>query len=87
MCNQMVVLDFVTHYWDRIDTLLVHCDAGISRSSAVAAAISRLKFRDEGEFLDEPFDPNPLVYRILREVATGRADYEDNWQDEEEEWE
>ncbi len=79
------IFDFVTQYWDWIDTLLVHCDAGISRSSAVAAAISRLKFGAEGEFLDEPFDPNPLVYRILREVATGRADYQDNWQNEHEE--
>lgn len=71
------ILDFVTQNWHAIDTLLVHCYAGISRSSAVAAAISRLKFGDEGEFLDSPYDPNPRVYRILREVATGRADYEE----------
>lgn len=71
------ILDFVTMHWNRMGTLMVHCDAGISRSSAVAAAISRLKFGEEGEFVDPPFDPNPRVYRILREVATGRADYQD----------
>lgn len=72
------ILDFVTLYWDEIETLLVHCDAGISRSSAVAAVISRLKFGDEGEFLESPYEPNPLVYRTLREVATGRDDYQDD---------
>lgn len=59
-------------------TLMVHCDAGISRSSAVAAAIARLKWNDEGEFLESPFAPNPRVYRTIREVATGRGDYQDD---------
>ncbi len=77
------ILDFVTHYWDHIHTLMVHCDAGISRSSAVAAAIARLKWQDESQFLESPFEPNPLVYRTIREVATGRADYQD---EENESW-
>lgn len=72
------ILDFVTHHWDEMETLLIHCDAGISRSSAVAAVISRLKFGEESEFFEEPFEPNPLVYRTLREVASGRADYQDD---------
>ena len=71
------ILDFVTHHWNRIDTLLVHCHHGLHRSAAVAAAISRLKFGDDGEFVDEPYDPNVLVYRTLIEVASGRADYQD----------
>ncbi len=76
------ILDFVTRNWDAIDTLMVHCDAGISRSSAVAAAIAHLKLDDESEFFEEPFDPNPRVYQTLREVATGRGDYQngmDEW--------
>ncbi len=71
------ILDFITHCWEKVGTLMVHCDAGISRSSAVAAAIARLKFEEESEFWEPPFDPNPRVYRILREVATGRGDYQD----------
>ena len=71
------VLDFVTHHWDRARTLMVHCVAGRSRSPAVAAALSRLKFDTEGEFSDDPYFPNPRVYRILREVASGRGDYQD----------
>lgn len=77
------ILDFVTHNWEKMNTLLVHCDMGISRSSAVAAAISRLKFGNEGEFVEDPYDPNPVVYRTLREVATGRGDYEETYDDEE----
>ena len=70
------ILDFVTHNWRRMHTLLIHCHAGISRSSAVAAAIARLKFGDGAEFFEEPFVPNLLVYRTLLEVATGRGDYQ-----------
>ena len=70
------ILDFVTRLWDDIDTLLVHCYQGISRSAAVAAAISRLKFGDDGDFTQEPYQPNTLVYRTLIEVASGRGDYQ-----------
>ena len=70
------ILDFVTHNWESIDTLMVHCHAGISRSAAVAAAIARLKWGEEGEFINEPYEPNAKVYRTIREVATGRADYQ-----------
>lgn len=69
------ILDFVTGHWRRIHTLMVHCHAGLSRSPAVAAAIARLKRRDDGEFFEEPYIPNRLVYRILLEVASGRGDY------------
>ena len=70
------ILDFVTWNWRRMRTLMVHCRAGISRSSAVAAAIARLKFGDDSEFFEEPFLPNRLVYRTLLEVASGRGDYQ-----------
>lgn len=74
------ILDFITQHWDSIRTLMVHCDMGISRSSAVAAVISRLKLGEEAEFFEEPFDPNPRVYAILREIASGRADYADDFE-------
>jgi predicted protein tyrosine phosphatase len=72
------ILDFVTNHWPRMKTLLVHCDAGISRSSAVAAAIARLKLGDNGEYFEEPFTPNARVYRTLLEVASGRGDFQDS---------
>lgn len=69
------ILDFVTHWWSKIDTLMVHCEAGLSRSPAIAAAISRLKYGKDREFFAEPYLPNRLVYRTLLEVAAGREDY------------
>lgn len=69
------ILDFAGEVWGRASVLIVHCDAGISRSSAVAAALSRLRLATDGEFFDPPYDPNPFVYRTLREVASGRGDY------------
>ena len=50
---------------DRIDTLLVCCDAGQSRSAAIAAAISRYLGQDEWQIWDNPrYRPNPLVYQL-----------------------
>jgi predicted protein tyrosine phosphatase len=69
------ILDFVTTNWRKIHTLMIHCDAGLSRSPAVAAAIAHLKFGDESDFFEEPFVPNHMVYRTLLEVASGRGDY------------
>ena len=56
---------------------MIHCEAGISRSAAVAAAIAKLKGLDEAQFFDEPFEPNGLVYRTILEVASGRGDYQE----------
>ena len=71
------ILDLVSHFWDDIETLMIHCDAGISRSSATAAAIARLKFGDGSEFFEPPYEPNPRVYQVLLEVSGGRADFDE----------
>jgi predicted protein tyrosine phosphatase len=47
--------------------ILVHCEAGISRSSAVAAAVARFLGEDEQEFLGGKYHPNARVYRMLVE--------------------
>ena len=66
------ILDFVKEHWDKIDGLLVHCDAGLSRSPAVAAAIAKI-FIGEGE--DQPYFqrywPNYLVYKMILEAHFG----------------
>lgn len=60
------VIDFVNQHWDSIDTLLVHCEAGLSRSPAIAAAIISIKY---GEGADEEwfykFNPNYHVYQSI----------------------
>jgi len=55
------ILDFLNYVWDRIDLLFVHCEAGISRSPAVAATICKMKYGHDKHFFDN-YTPNRLVY-------------------------
>ena len=49
-----------------IDCVFVCCDAGISRSPAIAAALMREQGQnDDCIWSDAEYDPNPLVYRRL----------------------
>lgn len=57
---------FVMFFADKVDCLIVHCLAGISRSSGCAAAISKWYFGDDSEFFDESkYTPNMTVYRTV----------------------
>lgn len=60
---------FVEKYKDDIETIYIHCEAGISRSSAVAAALG-MWLNGEDEYSEMPgFKPNKLVREILMEVC------------------
>ncbi len=58
------ILDFVTRHRDAIERIVVHCDAGISRSPAVAAALAVCLGESDEEFFRR-YRPNMLVYRTL----------------------
>ena len=63
------VLDFVERESARVDLLLVHCEAGISRSAGMANAIGTI-LRLEVHHQNELFvSPNPRVVRLLVEEA------------------
>ena len=65
------ILDFVeTHR--SVDTLLVHCYGGQSRSRAVAAFVVKLLGGDNAEYFCTGC-PNELVYRTLEAVHAGRG--------------
>lgn len=66
------LLDFVANVWDRIEVLLVHCEAGMSRSPAVAAALCRIYYGDDGPWGEHDF-PNGLVYELHVEENRRRA--------------
>lgn len=68
------ILNFVNGVWDKIDLLLVHCEAGISRSPAVAAALCRMKYGHDMHFFQH-YTPNRLVYRTLLDRAVSRGIY------------
>ena len=56
------VVDFVEKY--RNELILVHCDAGISRSAGVAAAILKACTGDDTQIFDNPYYvPNRWCYR------------------------
>ena len=64
------VLAFAAKVWDKADVLHVHCEAGISRSSGTAAALSKIYFGDDGEFVESfnGYRPNKLVYRTILDL-------------------
>ena len=58
------VAGFVTEVWDKVDVIICQCQHGQSRSAAVAAAITQLKYQNGIEiFVDDNYYPNKLVYR------------------------
>ena len=65
------ILDFVEKMWDSVEVLLIHCEVGLSRSPAVAAALSRIYYNDNGPWFEHDF-PNPLVYQLLVETDSRR---------------
>jgi predicted protein tyrosine phosphatase len=58
------ILRFVESVRKDIRTLVVHCEAGVSRSAGVAAALSRALFGEDRFFFDH-YMPNRLVYSTL----------------------
>jgi len=71
------ILDFVANVWDQAEAFLVHCDVGLSRSPAVAAALSRIYYGDDGPWFELDF-PNRLVYDVLVETHSRRSEAPSN---------
>ena len=66
------IIRFIDYWRDSVDILLVHCDAGISRSAAVCAAVKRyLGFDDMDIFNSKEYDPNQLVYTTIQKITVG----------------
>ena len=50
-----------------ISIILIHCDAGISRSAAVAKALS-LWYHKDGSRFDNLYLPNPMIFKIMNQT-------------------
>lgn len=62
----VAIRDFVLFYMDSVELLIVHCTEGVSRSSAVAAAILDGLNMDSGWIWNSViYRPNPLVYKLV----------------------
>ena len=63
------VWDFLEQYWDKIELVMVHCMAGVSRSAATAAAIDQCMNGGNGnDFYGGRYHPNNHVLRTLRDT-------------------
>lgn len=57
---------FVDAYKDKVEQIIVHCEAGISRSAGVMAAIQKyLIGNDDQIFNNRRFCPNMYVYNLM----------------------
>lgn len=62
--NARDVLGFYRQYVEKVDGFIINCEAGISRSAAIGAALARITGYDDALFFKK-FHPNRLVYRTL----------------------
>jgi predicted protein tyrosine phosphatase len=62
------ILAFVRKHQPQIQLIVCHCEAGVSRSAAVAAALSRI-LQDEDDYFFEHYMPNTHVYKRLLKAA------------------
>lgn len=58
---------FVDEHKASVGLLVVHCEMGLSRSPAVAAAVTRALGGDDAPFFEE-YTPNLFVYDLLLKV-------------------
>lgn len=56
---------FVCRYRSQVGTVVVHCEQGMSRSPAVAAALSLQLNGDNGKFFQE-YQPNMYIYHLMQ---------------------
>jgi predicted protein tyrosine phosphatase len=60
------VWGFVRQWEGQVGSIVVHCEQGMSRSPAVAAAICRAFGGDPEDFFRE-YQPNQYVFRLMNE--------------------
>ena len=64
------IVDFFRAWQGKVNLVVVNCAAGISRSSATAAALAVVAFQeDDFIFCNKKYHPNMLVYRMILKEA------------------
>jgi predicted protein tyrosine phosphatase len=67
------ILDFVREQLPKIECLLIHCEMGMSRSPAVAAALSYILWGPRTDTIYfQKYTPNMLVYSTLLQLQERR---------------
>jgi len=65
------VATFIINRPINIKTIIFQCEAGISRSAAMAAATARYLGLDDMKYFKTPYLPNRLVYQLMVEQLRG----------------
>ena len=66
------IRDYVRAYADKVECIIVHCEAGISRSAGVMAAIQKYLLGDDSEiFNSNLYLPNEHCYRMMTSALEG----------------
>ncbi len=66
------IIDFIKKNRDKVDTLVIHCYAGQSRSAAVGAFAMEYLGQDSSDFIQN-HRPNPYILKLLREFNHAAA--------------
>lgn len=72
------IISFVNKYVDKVDQIIVHCGAGVSRSAGIAAALMLIINNNDSPIFDNPkFCPNRHCYRTLLNTFFGSFNEEE----------
>lgn len=67
-----MIIDFVSKWINKVDLIIVHCEAGISRSAGVCSALMKIFNGSDFEIFDNPrYAPNMTCYRAVLESYFG----------------
>lgn len=66
--DAQAILTFAASYLDQVKLIVCQCEAGVSRSAGIAAALSRI-VQGEDEFFFMHYWPNQFVYNLLIQEA------------------
>ena len=66
------IVDALIQYVDEVSQIIVHCDAGYSRSPAVAAALAKALGESDEEFFGHDYCINNHVYTTLLKQLSER---------------
>lgn len=64
------IIEFVEKWRNKVSTIIVHCHAGISRSSAIASIISIYLGLDDYWIWSGPYIPNRYIFKLACEFLS-----------------
>lgn len=71
------IIEFVNSYLNKVEKIVVHCEAGVSRSAGICAALMQIINGSDADIFDNPrFCPNMTCYRSIMENYYGSYNVE-----------